>query len=63
MSGALSNRLNQILPRITEEGFLSSEGIGNEIACYIFDYPAEDELKVREHIEMMMGRSGTCQRL
>ena len=56
MSAALSGRLDQILPRITSEAFLSSEGIGNEIACYIFDYPAEDELKVREHITMMMGR-------
>ena len=50
MSGALPNRLNQILPRVTSEAFLSSEGIGNEIACYIFDYPAEEELQVREHI-------------
>ena len=56
MSVTLSDRLNQILPRITSEAFLSSEGIGNEIACYIFDYPAEDEPKVREHITMMMGR-------
>lgn len=56
MSATLSSRLNQILPRITSDAFLSSEGIGNEIACYIFDYPAEDELKVREHIEMMMDR-------
>jgi hypothetical protein len=56
VSATLSGRLNQILPRVTSEGFLSSEGIGNEIACYIFDYPAEEELKVREHIEMMMKR-------
>ena len=56
MSVTLSDRLNQILPRITSEAFLSSEGIGNEIACYIFDYPAEDELNVREHIKMMMDR-------
>ena len=56
MTAALSERLNQILPRITSEAFLSSEGIGNEIACYIFDYPAEDELRVREHIKMMMAR-------
>ena len=56
MSATLSDRLNQILPRITSEAFLSSEGIGNEIACYIFDYPAEDELRVREHIQLMMGR-------
>jgi len=56
MSATLSARLNQILPRITRAAFLSSEGIGNEIACYIFDYPAADELKVREHVEMMMDR-------
>ncbi len=56
MSTTLSGRLNQILPRITSEAFLSSEGIGNEIACYIFDYPAEDELRVREHIKMMVDR-------
>ena len=56
MSATLSGRLNQILPRVTSEIFLSSEGIGNEIACYIFDYPAKDELAVREHIEVMMKR-------
>jgi len=56
MSATLSSRLNQILPRVTSKSFLSSEGIGNEIACYIFDYPAEDELEVREHIAMMMNR-------
>ena len=54
MSGDLNERLNQILPRITNEALLSSEGIGNEIACYIFDYPARDELRVREHIERML---------
>ena len=56
MSATLSSRLNQILPRVSSESFLSSEGIGNEIACYIFDYPATDELQVRAHIMMMMDR-------
>ena len=56
MSASLSDRLNQILPRITSDAFLSSEGIGNEIACYIFDYPAEQELQVREYIDMMTDR-------
>jgi hypothetical protein len=56
MSTPLNDRLNQILPRVTSEEFLSSEGIGNEIACYIFDYPAESELQVREHIGMLMKR-------
>lgn len=56
MSATLSGRLNQILPRITSDAFLSSQGIGNEIACYIFDYPAADELQVRDHIQMMLDR-------
>ena len=56
MSVSLPKRLNQILPRVTSTAFLSSEGIGNEIACYIFDYPAEDELQVREYIDMMLAR-------
>jgi len=56
VSHDLAARLNQILPRITCETFLSSDGIGNEIACYIFDYPAHEELRVREHIQLLLGR-------
>lgn len=56
MNAKLIGRLNQVLPRVTSEAFLSSEGIGNEIACYIFDYPPEDELQVRDHIQLMLGR-------
>ncbi len=56
MSASLNSRLNQIVPLVTNDAFLSSEGIGNEIACYIFDYPAEHELVVREHIALMLGR-------
>ncbi|MBT3224588.1 MAG: DUF1788 domain-containing protein [Proteobacteria bacterium] len=54
MSDSLSERLAEVLPRITSEAFLSSQGIGNEIACYIFDYPASKELRVREHIEVLL---------
>ncbi len=56
MTITLNERLNEILPRVTSDDFLSSEGIGNEIACYIFDYPAREEIKVREHINMLLGR-------
>lgn len=54
MNELLTDRLNQILPKITSEAFLRSEGLGNEIAFYIFDYPPEDELKVREHIRFLL---------
>jgi hypothetical protein len=59
MNPKLADRLNQILPRITSDAFLSSEGIGNEIACYIFDYPAEAELQVRDHIKVLTERLAT----
>jgi len=47
-------RLNQIIPRITSDDFLKSRGLGNEIAFYIFDYPPEKELEVREHVNFIM---------
>ena len=47
----LDERLNEVLPRITSPDFLSGAGIGNEIPFYIFDYPAEHELLVRQHIQ------------
>ena len=54
MNELLTDRLNQILPKITSEAFLRSEGLGNEIAFYIFDYPPEEELTVREHIRFLL---------
>lgn len=56
MSNDLTDRLNQILPKITSTNFLSGSGIGNEIAFYIFDYPPEDELRVREHLDFLLDR-------
>ena len=50
MSDSLNERLNQILPRVTSDDFLSGDGIGNEIAFYIFDYPPEEELRVRKFL-------------
>lgn len=54
MTANLEERLNQILPRITSEDFLSGRGLGNEIAFFIFDYPAEDELRMRQHIKFLL---------
>ncbi|VTR96131.1 Uncharacterized protein OS=delta proteobacterium NaphS2 GN=NPH_1847 PE=4 SV=1: DUF1788 [Gemmata massiliana] len=50
----LTSRLNQILPRIVSDEFLSGSGIGNEIAFYVFDYPPEDELRVRDHVTFLL---------
>ena len=54
MSDPLTWRLNQILPKLTSDGFLKARGIGNEIAFYIFDYEPEDELRVRDHIQFLV---------
>lgn len=54
MSDYLEDRLNQILPRITSDDFLGGRGLGNEIAFFVFDYPAESELRVRDHIQFLL---------
>lgn len=52
----LSSRLNQVLPKITSDDFLKSKGIGNEIACYVFDYDPDQELLVRDYIKSLLAR-------
>ncbi len=54
MNDQLTHRLNQILPKLTSDDFLSARGIGNEIAFYIFDYAPEDELRIREYIRFLV---------
>jgi hypothetical protein len=54
MSDPLHERLNKILPRVVSDEFLSGSGIGNEIAFYIFDYPPEDELRVRDYLRTLL---------
>ena len=41
---------NQILPRITSPEFLQNRGLGNEIGFWIFDYPPESELIMRDFL-------------
>ena len=50
MTLSLEERLNQILPRITSREFLDSKGLGNEIGFWIFDYPPDREMDVREFL-------------
>ena len=54
MSDQLTERLNRILPKLISGELLSGSGLGNEIGFYVFDYPAEDELRVREHIQFLL---------
>ena len=50
MNFSLEERLNQILPRITSRDFLDSKGLGNEIGFWIFDYPPDREMDVRDFV-------------
>jgi hypothetical protein len=54
MKNDFEERLNQLLPRITSDAFLSGHGLGNEIAFHIFDYPPEEELRIREQLDFLM---------
>lgn len=52
----LHNRLDEIQPKIESEDFLKNQGLGNEIGFYVFDYPPESEIAVREHLDYMSER-------
>lgn len=54
MNEKLRNRFNQILPLVISEQFLGGTGLGNEIAFYIFDYLPEDEMDVREQLQLLV---------
>src|SRR4051812_34985411 len=54
MTTKLEGRLNQILPKITSADFLGGRGLGNEIAFFVFDYPPEEELRVRQHVSFLL---------
>ncbi len=51
----LDERLNKILDRVTSDDFLGGQGLGNEVPFYAFDYPPQDEVKVREHVQFLKG--------
>lgn len=53
MDQHLHDRLNQIPDKILSREFLSSQGLGNEIGFWIFDYDPEHELAVRDYIAFL----------
>lgn len=46
-------RLDEILPKITEDKFRENKGLGNEIGFYIFDYEPENEILVRDRVKFI----------
>lgn len=47
----LDERLDKAEEMIKKPSFRENKGLGNEVGYYIFDYPAEQEMYVRERIE------------
>lgn len=52
----LQQRLDAILDKLESSEFLQNLGLGNEIGFYIFDYPAEHELMVREQLAFLSNK-------
>lgn len=50
---SLEERLDAAERMIKTPSFRQNKGLGNEVGYYVFDYPAEKELVVRERIEYM----------
>ena len=47
----LEERLDKAEAMIKKPSFRKNKGLGNEVGNYIFDYPPEQELLVRERVE------------
>lgn len=46
----IEERIDKLNGKLQEPRFLTMKGLGNEIPFYIFDYPAEKELLIRETV-------------
>lgn len=50
---SLEQRLDTVEKEIKKPSFRENKGLGNEVGYYVFDYPAEKELAVRQRINYM----------
>ena len=50
----LEERFKIVEEEMKKPSFLNNKGLGNETGYYIFDYPAEQELFVRERIDFIV---------
>ena len=55
----LDERLRKIEEVISDEDFRKNKGLSNEVGYYIFDYPAEEEIKVRRYLENLKNKNKT----
>lgn len=53
----LDEKLMMIEEVISDENFRKNKGLSNEVGYYIFDYPAEEEIKVRKYLENIKNKN------
>lgn len=53
---SLESRLNKLEDKIKQPNFRQNKGLGNEVGYYVFDYPAEQELLVRERVRYLISK-------
>ena len=46
----LEQRLDQVEETIKSPSFRQNRGLGNEVGYYVFDYPADQEMLIRERV-------------
>ena len=54
---SLSSRLDEMESEIRKPRFREATGRANEVNYWVFDYPPEKELEVRERIEYMVNKN------
>lgn len=54
----LESSLNRLEEKIKQPNFRQNKGLGNEVGYYVFDYPAEQELFIRERIKYLKDKYG-----
>lgn len=57
MMADLNSRLDEMELAIKKPSFRSSSGRANEVNYWVFDYPPENELEVRERIEYLKNKN------
>jgi hypothetical protein len=51
---SLEERIELLKEEVQKEDFLNKKGLGNEVAFWIFDYPAENELLMRYSVSKLV---------
>ena len=54
----ISNNLDRISDRLSEDAFLSNRGLSNEVGIHVFCYDPEDEITVRGYFNDLKEKKG-----